>query len=155
MYIFHSGRVCGCRGSRPVTGKEEKNMKKAIAIVLLAVMILGLLAACGGSKDSGDKKFLGTYKFSKLGDMTVQEYADLIEMSLEEAQNFMTLELKSGGKGVFSTDDDPTDITWKVDGEKLVLTGTNDDGSVDSIEGTIKDGVIVLQFDDEVVELTK
>lgn len=155
MYIIHSGRARICSVSRPRRERKTISMKKAIAIVLLAVMILGLLAACGGSKDSGDKKFLGTYKFSKLGDMTVQEYADLIEMSLEEAQNFMTLELKSGGKGVFSTDDDPTDITWKVDGEKLVLTGTNDDGSVDSIEGTIKDGVIVLQFDDEVIELTK
>lgn len=134
-------------------------MKKAIAIVLLAVMILGLLAACGGkdggTKNSAEKKYLGLYKFSMLGDMTVQEYADLIEMSLEEAQNFMTLELKSGGKAVFSTDGDSTDIEWKLDGDKISLTGTNPDGSVDTIDGTIKDNAITLDFDGEIITLAK
>ncbi len=134
-------------------------MKKAIAIILLAVLILGLLAACGGkdggSKNSAEKQYLGLYKFSMLGDMTVQEYADLIEMPLEEAQNFMTIELKSGGKAVFTSDDEPADIEWKVEGEKLILTGTNPDGTVDTIEGTIKDNTITLDFDGDVITLAK
>ncbi len=70
LYIMLFGRMNACSESRPTTGKEEKNMKKAIAIVLLAVMILGLLAACGGG-NSGDKKLLGTYKLYMLADMTI------------------------------------------------------------------------------------
>ena len=126
-------------------------MKKTIAIVMLAVLLLGLLAACGGSgKDSGDNKYVGTYKLSKLADMTVQEYADLFEMKLEDAQNFMTVELKSGGKAVFTSDDEPVEVSWKVEGEKLILSAEGE-----SIEGTIKDGVIALDFDGEIIELAK
>ena len=149
MYTFHSGRVCGCRGSRPVTGKEEKNMKKAIAIVLLAVMILGLLAACGGG-NNGEKKLLGTYKLYMLADMTIKEYADLFEVSVEEAEKIMTLELKSGGKAVFTSDGESETVDWKVDGEKLVLSAEGE-----TLEGTIKDGIITLDFDGEGIQLKK
>ena len=128
-----------------------KSMKKTFAIVMLAVLLLGLLAACGGSgKDSGDNKYVGTYKLSKLADMTVQEYADLFEMKLEDAQNFMTIELKSGGKAVFTSDDEPAEVDWKVEGEKLILSAEGE-----SIEGTIKGGVIALDFDGEIIELAK
>ena len=136
-------------------------MKRTIAIVILAVLLLSLFAACGkgGGKDNGESKYIGLYKFSKMSSddmtMTVQEYAELFEMDVEEAAKFITVELKSGGKGVFASDGDNTDITWKVDGEKLILTGTNDDGTEDSFEGTIKDGVITLNFDGEILELTK
>lgn len=146
----------------PLAKRErKKTVKKAIAIIMLAVFILGLLAACGGSKNSGgsgsggNDPLLGIYKFSKMEDMTVQEYADLVGIDLEEAQKLMVLELKSGGTGTFSSDDDTESITWKVDGEKLILSAKDENGQDDTIEGTIKDGVVTLVFDDETVELVK
>ena len=131
-------------------------MKKAIAIVLLAVMILGLLSACGG----GDGKYIGVYKFSKMVSseitMTVQEYADLFEIDVKEAEKFMILELKSGGKGTITSEDETEDITWKADGEKITLTAKNEDGADESYDATIKDGVITLALGDEdYIELTK
>lgn len=150
MYIFHSGWVCGCRGSRPVTGKEEKNMKKAIAIVLLAVMILGLLAACGG----GDGKYIGKYQFSKATSegetVTLDDYADMMGISVDEVKDMICLELKSGGKGTFTMGDEPAEVTWKIDGEKITLTAEGENA-----EGTIKNGVISLGIEGETLELVK
>ena len=128
-------------------------MKKTVAIVMLAVLLLGLLAACGG----GDGKYVGTYKLNKMESMSLQDVADyLYDGDLEKAKNFVTLELKSGGKASFNVDgEDPVDLTWKVDGEKISLTGKNDDGTEETIQCTVKDGVITMDMDGEVLELKK
>ncbi|MBR5701870.1 MAG: hypothetical protein IKX47_05330 [Oscillospiraceae bacterium] len=138
-------------------------MKKTIAIIMLAVLLLGLLAACGGksgggSGDSGsvgNDPLLGTYKFSKMVDMTVQEYADLVGLSLEEAQAFMIIELLSGGKGTLSVEGQVQNITWKTEGEKFTLTAKDENNQDDTVEGTIKDGVITLDLEGDFIELSK
>ena len=130
-------------------------MKKTIAILMLSVLLLGLLAACGGKSGAGNDPLLGTYKFSKMVDMTVQEYADLIGISLEEAQKFMVIELLSGGKGTLSVEGEVQNITWKTEGEKFTLTAKDENNQDDTVEGTIKDGVITLDLEGEFIELSK
>ena len=123
-------------------------MKKILTLALAALLLVGLLAACGGSGSSS--KYEGTYYMTKLSDFTVQEYAELLELSLEEAEKTFAIELKSGGKGSFIEDGEPEDITWKVDGEKLTISAQGE-----NLEGTIKDNVITFDFDGDVLELTK
>ena len=135
-------------------------MKKTIAILMLAVLLLGLLAACGGKSGGGsgsvaNDPLLGTYKFSKMGNMPVQEYAELLELSLEEAQKFMIIELKSDGKGTLSVEGEVQNITWKTEGEKFTLTAKDENDQEDTVEGTIKDGVITLDLEGEFIELSK
>jgi hypothetical protein len=135
-------------------------MKKTIAILMLAVLLLGLMAACGGksgggSGSVGNDPLLGTYKFSKMGNMPVQEYAELLELSLEEAQKFMIIELKSGGKGTLSVEGEVQNITWKTEGETFTLTAKDENNRDDTVEGTIKDGVITLDLEGEFIELSK
>lgn len=133
-------------------------MKKTIAILMLAVLLLGLMAACGGKSGGGsvgNDPLLGTYKFSKMGNMPVQEYAELLELSLEEAQKFMIIELKSGGKGTLSVEGEVQNITWKTEGEKFTLTAKDENNRDDTVEGTIKDGVITLDLEGEFIELSK
>ena len=137
-------------------------MKKTIAILMLAVLLLGLLAACGGKSGGGsgsgsvaNDPLLGTYKFSKMGNMPVQEYAELLELSLEEAQKFMIIELKSGGKGTLSVEGEVQNITWKTEGETFTLTAKDENNRDDTVEGTIKDGVITLDLEGEFIELSK
>ena len=145
-------------------------MKRTIAIVMLVVLLVSLFAACGskggsgsgGSKDNGESKYIGVYRFSKMTSpdlsMTVQEYAELFEIEVEEAEKFMILELKAGGTGTVTSEDETSDLTWKVDGEKISLTAKDEDGVEDTLEGTIKDGVITLVLGDEedgAIELTK
>ena len=124
-------------------------MKKALTLVLAALLLIGLLAACGGG-GGGSSKYEGTYYLSKLADWTVAEYADLLGMEVADAEKSFTLELKSGGKAVFTENGDSDDCTWKVDGEKLTLTA---DG--ETLEGTIKDKVISFEIEGDILELTK
>ena len=140
-------------------------MKRTIAIVMLVVLLAGLFAACGdksgGGKSNGESKYIGVYKFTKVTSsdmtMTVQEYADLFEIEVEEAEKFMILELKSGGKGTVTSEGEASDVTWKADGEKLSLTAKDEDGVEETLEATLKDGVITLTLGDEgeTIELTK
>ena len=125
-------------------------MKRILAIALAALLLMAVLAACGG----GDGKYLGKYQLSKVSSegesYTVEEFADLMGMEVDEVKNMMYIELKSGGKGTFNLDDEPQEVTWKVDGEKLTLTA---DG--ETVDGTIKNDVITLGLDEETVEFTK
>ena len=122
-------------------------MKKALSIILAVLLLAALLAACGGG---GSSKYEGTYVMTKISDWTVEEYADLLDMTVEEAQASMQIILKSGGKAVFNFDEEPEEVNWKVDGEKITLSA---DG--ESITGTLKDNVLTLDFDGEVAEFTK
>ncbi len=124
-------------------------MKKTLTILLAALLLLSVLAACGGG-GSGSGKYEGTYLTSRIDSWTVQEYADLLEISLEEAQEFIKLELKSGGKAAFISDGESEDYTWKVDGDKITIEAQGE-----KLEGTIKDNVISLDLDGEILELTK
>ncbi len=121
--------------------------RRVVAIALTALLLVALLAACGGG---GDSKYVGKYYMSKIADWTVKEYADLLGISEQEAKEFMWVELKSGGKGTFTSDEDVEEITWKVSGDKITLTAQGED-----LEGTIKDGVITFDLDGEVLELKK
>jgi major membrane immunogen (membrane-anchored lipoprotein) len=123
--------------------------KRVLAVVLAALLLASLLAACGGSGKT-DSKYVGKYYTSKISDWTVQEYADLLGMSLEEAKEFMWVELKDGGKGTFNSDGEAEEVSWKVEGEKLTLSAQGD-----AMEGTIKDGVITFDFDGDILILTK
>ena len=123
-------------------------MKKALTLALAALLLLGLLAACGGG--SSTSKYEGTYYMSKIGDWTVQEYADLLGVSVEEAEKTFMLEVKSGGKAAFIEDGDSDDCTWKVDGDKFILTAQGE-----SLEGTISGSVISFNLEGDVLELTK
>ena len=124
-------------------------MKKTLTILLAALLLLSVLAACGGG-GSGSGKYEGTYLTSRIDSWTVQEYADLLEISLEEAQEFIKLELKSGGKAAFISDGESDDCTWKVDGDKITIEAQGE-----KLEGTIKDNVLSLDLDGEILERTK
>lgn len=134
--------------------KASSGKKKGILITAILLVVLAVLGLFAGKAirpaDSGDKKLLGTYKLYMLADMTIQEYADLFEVSVEEAEKIMTLELKSGGKAVFTSDGEGETVDWKVEGEKLVLSAEGE-----TLEGTIKDGIITLDFDGESIQLKK
>lgn len=99
-------------------------------------MVLSL-SACGSSPAAPkEEDFLGTYTAfaAEFNGMAV----DISELDMESV-----LTLEADGKGYMTINDEGGDVTdWSVDGEKFSVTS-----GVSTIEGTIKDGIIKLDFD--------
>ena len=121
-------------------------MKKIIAMLLAALMVMSVLVGCGGGGDE-DNPNLGTYKLQSLAGMSVEELKDLIGEDMSESFIF---EMKSGGKGVFTVDGEAGDVKWEMDGDTITIS----DGS-DEMTGTIADGTLTIEIEGEELVMVK
>ncbi len=97
-------------------------MKKRILTVLMALVVLVSLAACGGGKNPA-----GTYELTKMGDgseeLTAEELTEIAGTELE-----ITLEMTKDNKftlnmGILSDEEtESVSGTWKLDGDSLILS---------------------------------
>lgn len=105
-------------------------MKKYIAL-LLALVMLFALCACGEEDDNPN---LGVYELD-----TAEMYG--ISISTKDIyEGGFTIELKSNGKCKMTIDGKSASGKWTQDGTDFTISGGGFDG-----EGTIEDGVIVLE----------
>lgn len=116
-----------------------KQIKFAIALFMAIAMLLSL-AACG------DKGPDVTGKYICVG----ESYYDA---PLEEPYQESWLELKKGGKGIYYSGFD-FNIKWKLDGEAFSAT-VSFLGMEDTMEGTLKDGVIDVKYGDMTIRFVK
>ena len=116
-----------------------KQIKFAIAL-LMAISMLLSLAACG------DKGPDVTGKYICVG----ESYYDA---PLEEPYQESWLELKKGGKGIYYSGFE-FNIKWKLDGEAFSAT-VSFLGMEDTMEGTLKDGVIDVKYGDMTIRFVK
>lgn len=116
-----------------------KQIKFAIALFMAIAMLLSL-AACG------DKGPDVTGKYICVG----ESYYDA---PLEEPYQESWLELKKGGKGIYYSGFE-FNIKWKLDGEAFSAT-VSFLGMEDTMEGTLKDGVIDVKYGDMTIRFVK
>ena len=116
-----------------------KQIKFAIALLMAIAMLLSL-AACG------DKGPDVTGKYICVG----ESYYDA---PLEEPYQESWLELKKGGKGIYYSGFE-FNIKWKLDGEAFSAT-VSFLGMEDTMEGTLKDGVIDVKYGDMTIRFVK
>ena len=122
-------------------------MKRTLAILFAAIMLLSLLTACGGGAPDPNA---GLYKFSGAMGYSLKEYAEMADMTEEEAADMIQIELKDKGVVDLIFDGETTSGKWSLDGETLTF---DDNGQ--TITGTLKDGVMEIELDGESVTLTK
>ena len=99
---------------------------------------------------AGDAQYIGTYRLQSLMGFSVELLAALSEVEVDVLQEIFVIELKADGVGIIRMEEDYGEVNWTVEGETLILSVEGE-----SIEGTIKDGVITLVIDDTSIELAK
>lgn len=106
-------------------------MKKFIAILMVAVMLLSLVACGGGEPDPN----CGVYQGIR-GEM------DGIVLTMDELYPGESyLELKSGGKADLVLEGDKMTGKWTLEGETFNLVVEGED-----CPGTLKDGIVIFDF---------
>ena len=99
---------------------------------------------------AGDEQYIGTYRLKSLMGFSVELLAAMSEIDVDVLQEIFVIELKADGVGIIRMEEDYGEVNWTVEGETLILSVEGE-----SIEGTIKDGVITLVIDDTSIELAK
>ena len=113
-----------------------KATKKLTAVLLALVMVL-TLAACGGGDGGGTKTDPAVGKYMGLEVLSYGEWLPMEEI-YDLGENY--IELKAGGKGTFSLDGDLMEIDWELDKDgNLTLTNYGT-----TCNGTLKNGLITL-----------
>ena len=105
-------------------------MKKILAVLLAAALMLAL-AACGGGRPDPNE---GVYKAS-----TGEWNGISIDVESVFDGGFV-LELRSGGKAVLSTGGQDYNLKWALDGKDFTLTASDSEYT-----GTLADGVLKLE----------
>ena len=99
--------------------------------VFMTVLILALLTACGGKAEPDENS--GLYE-------AVSAKAFGLEMAIEELyEGGMSIELKDGGKAVFTLEGKDYKMKWSHDGSDFQAKG----GGAE-LSGTVEDGVLLL-----------
>ncbi len=114
--------------------KSEVTVVKKLILSFMCMLLLmsSLLTACGS--DDEDDPNLGVYE-AKTAEMSG------FEIDIDDVyENGFTIELKGKGKGVATIDNEEEKIKWTLDGKDFHAEG----GGVE-LDGTLKDGVMVLE----------
>ncbi len=110
---------------------------KRIAALALALILTLTLCACGGSGGDTTDAMLGTYT---LYAMDYEDGKIVQTEGLFDGENYITL--KKGGAAEICLEDDKSDVKWKGDESKLVISAA--DGDMDA---SVKDGILTLVAD--------
>lgn len=106
-------------------------MKKIIALLLAVVMLLCLAACGGGEPDPNAGIYLG-----------IRGEMDGIVLTMEELYPGESyLELKNGGKAELVLEGDKINGKWTLEGDKFNLVVEGED-----CPGTLKDGIVTFDF---------
>ena len=105
-----------------------QNMKKVIAVLLVVLLIVGTLSACGGG--SGGNSLVGTWEMRRVGAQGVSIYAYIFN---------------ADGTGTRGHDEFIDEFTWTVDTPGEVLL-TLDDNLVEDWNYSIDGRTLTLSY---------
>ena len=142
--------------------KNRRHLALFLSILLLS---LSVLTGCGGKKQeaapekaapettSAFAANAGTYELYSFLGLSLADYAMMSGTTEEEAKKSFCVELKEDQSALFKMDsEDPEKVKWKLDGENITLYA---DGDEETIDGTLKDGVLRLTIEGEEIILIR
>lgn len=142
--------------------KRQRHLALFLSILLLS---LSVLTGCGGKKQeaapekaapettSAFAANAGTYELYSFLGLSLADYAMMSGTTEEEAKKSFYVELKEDQSALFNMDnEDPEQVKWKLDGENITLYA---DGDEETLDGTLKDGVLRLSIDGEEIILIR
>ena len=106
--------------------------------------------AASGDPYINDGTIEGVYKLYGFMGMTLEAFADMMETTPEKAAEYMMIELKSGGKAVFTTDGDADEIGYTLDGDALTMEAEGE-----KLEATLKNGLLRFEMEGAEVVLAR
>lgn len=112
-----------------------KKIKAALGILMVLGM-LAALSACGSQPAPEADSAAGEYTL-----FAVEAYGYTVASDVLEVTSVLTLD--ADGTGYLTLGDEGGDVSeWTVEGENISVTS-----GIDTMVGTVKDGIIVLDFD--------
>ena len=142
--------------------KNRRHLALFLSILLLS---LSVLTGCGGKKQeaapekaapettSAFAANAGTYELYSFLGLSLADYAMMSGTTEEEAKKSFYVELKEDQSALFNMDnEDPEKVKWKLDGENITLYA---DGDEETLDGTLKDGVLRLTIEGEEIILIR
>ncbi len=113
-------------------------MKRISALWLALLLLLSLFGCSSDDAAKTDDPNLGVYK------ATTMTYSGFTMDVTDLFEDGFTIELKSNGKCTLTVDGDSANGKWTLDGTAFTVNG----GGIDCT-GTLKDGTMVLQYDED------
>ena len=142
--------------------KNRRHLALFLSILLLS---LSVLTGCGGKKQeaapekaapettSAFAANAGTYELYSFLGLSLADYAMMSGTTEEEAKKSFCVELNEDQSALFNMDnEDPEKVKWKLDGENITLYA---DGDEETLNGTLKDGVLRLTIEGEEIILIR
>ena len=108
-------------------------------------------AAASGDAAAADSEVAGTYSLNSYKGMSIQDFANMIGTTPEDASKMIQVKVKGDGTAEFISDgEEPETVSFTLDGEKVVM-----EAGEEKLEGTLKDGVMTLVLGDEEITLVR
>ena len=95
---------------------------------------------------------VGVYRLDGMFGLTIETYASIADLTVEQARNSWIMELKADGSGVITLDGDKADLKWEQDGSNIYLI---EEATGEKISGTIAGDKITLNFEGVNIDLKK
>ena len=134
---------------------NKRNSKFAALVLfvsLLMTMLFGQVVAVRADTDA-EKAVQGLYRMESIMGISAETYAIASGISVEEAKNYLMMELKEGGVCTFTADKDAETLFWRIEGQNFALSAERNGEAL--ISGTIQDGLATMDIEGMELKLRK
>ena len=136
--------------------KINKRHSRFAALVLflslLMTLVFGQVFAVRADTDA-EKAVQGLYRMESMMGISAETYAIASGISVEEAKDFLSMELKEDGICVFTADKDAEAMFWRIEGQNFALSAERNGEAL--ISGTIQDGLATMEIEGMELKLRK